>query len=71
MFLSKQNSDFNELESAELLDNAVKNAAHRRDLTLDQYDDVSELHSEEASLVMGGFCDHEMFMTCGMVCDLF
>jgi hypothetical protein len=71
MFLSKQNSDFNELESAELLDNAVKNAAYRRDLTLDQYDDVSELHSEEASLVMGGCCDHEMFMTCGMVCDLF
>ncbi len=70
MFSSKQNSDLNKRETTELLDGAVKNAAHRRDSTSDQYDDISELHSEDASLVMGGCCDHKMFITCGMVCDL-
>jgi hypothetical protein len=71
MFLFKQNADLNELESTELLDSAVKKAAQRRDLTSDQHDNVSELNSEEVSLVIGGFCGREMFITCGMVCDLF
>jgi hypothetical protein len=70
MLSSKQSPDFNEIENTELLDSAVKNAANRRDLASDQYDDVSEVHSKEASLVMGGFCNHQIFITCGMVCDL-
>lgn len=70
MFLSKQNLDLNELENNELLDSAVKNAAHRRDLISDQYNNVSELRSEEASLVIGGLCHSEMFVTCGMYCEL-
>jgi hypothetical protein len=70
MLPAKQSSDFNELEDTELIYGAVKNAASRRDTNSDRYNDVSELCTEESSLVIGGCCN-DIAITCGMYCDQF
>jgi S-methylmethionine-dependent homocysteine/selenocysteine methylase len=70
MLQAKQNSDFNELEDTELIYNAIKNAASRRDTSSDRYNNISELCTEESSLVIGGCCN-DIVITCGMYCDQF